>query len=301
MIETNMMKKQEIKSVEIETIKHYTAVMQYNDGDVAIVDNLHQLPMEQALRMGLNAILLCTAGSVELDVRDKHLVVWPDEVMICPPMEIVANIQASRDFECKVLFLTDRILKEFLRQNTQMWNRALYVEHIDIVPFNKTEVGRFLRFYEVVKCELSAENSPYHKEEMQSLLQSILYFLCGCMQRHFPLGDFMPSENAEAIFLRFLNLIASEQQKRMPLEYYASQLCITPKYLTMVCSRVSHRPASDWIRDYVIEDIRHYLLDTNLPVKQISDLLGFPTPSFFGSYVRRNLGSSPNLYRQRGR
>ena len=295
------MEEREIKLVEIQTIEDYTDIMQYNDGDVAIVDNLHQLPMEQGLRMGLNAILLCTAGAVELDVREKHLVIWPDEVMICPPLEIVANIQTSRNFECKILFLTDRILKEFLRRNTQMWNRALYVERIDIISLSKEEVRRFLCFYELVKGGLAAEGTPYHKEEMHSLLQAVLYYLCGCMQRHIPAEDAKASEVDETIFKRFLELIASEQQKRQPVEYYASRLCITPKYLTMVCDRVSYRPASNWIRDYVVEDIRHYLLDTNMPVKQIADLLGFPNSSFFGTYVRQHLGMSPNVYRQRGR
>lgn len=139
---------------------------------------LHQLPMEQGLRMGLNAILLCTAGAVELDVREKHLVIWPDEVMICPPLEIVANIQTSRNFECKILFLTDRILKEFLRRNTQMWNRALYVERIDIISLSKEEVRRFLCFYELVKGELAAEGTPYHKEEMQSMLLRTFATIC---------------------------------------------------------------------------------------------------------------------------
>ena len=48
-----------------------------------------------------------------------------------------------------------------------------------------------------------------------------------------------------------------------------------------------------------MENIRYNLKQTDLNIKQISELLGFPNPSFFGKYVREHLGMSPNEYRKK--
>jgi AraC-like DNA-binding protein len=52
-----------------------------------------------------------------------------------------------------------------------------------------------------------------------------------------------------------------------------------------------------WINEYVMEDIRYYLKETPLTIKEISTTLGFPNLSFFGKYTKRNLGMSPKEYR----
>ena len=86
--------------------------------------------------------------------------------------------------------------------------------------------------------------------------------------------------------------------KRRPINEYASELAITPKYLTMLCLKYSNKTASQWIIDYTLEDIRFYLRSSNLSIKEISAKLGFANMSHFGSYVRKHLGMSPSEFRE---
>ncbi|WP_449029135.1 helix-turn-helix domain-containing protein [Prevotella jejuni] len=44
--------------------------------------------------------------------------------------------------------------------------------------------------------------------------------------------------------------------------------------------------------------ISNYLRTTDMSVKEISNLLGFPNTSFFGKYVHDRLGCSPFEYRR---
>jgi AraC-like DNA-binding protein len=76
-----------------------------------------------------------------------------------------------------------------------------------------------------------------------------------------------------------------------------SQLCISPKYLTAVCKKNSGKTANEWITEQVLEDIRYYLKQTDLSIKQICDQLGFPNPSFFGKYVKDHFGMTPLKFR----
>ena len=99
----------------------------------------------------------------------------------------------------------------------------------------------------------------------------------------------------------FLDLLKNEPVKKHPVNYYADKLCITPKYLTAVCKRESKKSASEWIGEYILEDVRYYLRNTNKTIKEIITLLNFPTTSAFGTYVRKHLGVSPNQYRKKAK
>ena len=101
----------------------------------------------------------------------------------------------------------------------------------------------------------------------------------------------------ESHFQRFLDLLHANDVKRHTVEAYASELCISPKYLTAVCKKNSGKTANEWITEQVLEDIRYYLRQTNLSIKQICDKLAFPNPSFFGKYVKDHFGMTPLEFR----
>ena len=46
------------------------------------------------------------------------------------------------------------------------------------------------------------------------------------------------------------------------------------------------------------DDVRYYLLNSDMSVKEICDHLGFPNLSFFGKYCRRAFGLSPTEFRK---
>ena len=47
----------------------------------------------------------------------------------------------------------------------------------------------------------------------------------------------------------------------------------------------------------LLEEIRYYLQQTDLNVKQICDRLGFSNTSFFGKYVKDHFGMPPIQFR----
>ena len=89
--------------------------------------------------------------------------------------------------------------------------------------------------------------------------------------------------------------------KHRTVEYYAAMLNISSKYLTVICKKNSGKTANQWIQEYTLSAITKCLRTTEMSVKEISFLLGFPNTSFFGKYVKDHLGCSPLEYRRRTR
>ena len=109
------------------------------------------------------------------------------------------------------------------------------------------------------------------------------------------------TEREQRIFMEdieFINLLkAGDYRNHREVSYYASRLCITPKYLTEVCKKASGFTANYWIDRFTISRITHLLSDKNLTLKEISDNMNFSSLSFFSRYVQRLLKVSPSEYR----
>lgn len=101
----------------------------------------------------------------------------------------------------------------------------------------------------------------------------------------------------EEYFTRFMEELGKHYQEERSVGFYASKLCITPKYLTTIIKRVSGRSAAEWIDSYVILEAKNLLRYSNLSIQEVAYQLNFPNQSFFGKYFKHQTGYSPSAYK----
>ena len=65
-----------------------------------------------------------------------------------------------------------------------------------------------------------------------------------------------------------------------------------------MCRKVTGKTALQVIDMAVLRDVESQLRRDDMNIKQISATLGFPNQSFFGRYVKKKLGVSPQKYRE---
>lgn len=270
----------------------------YYDDDIVFVDNINSISNKSQERTKAYAITVCLNGQAEIELNGKKELIHKDELLVVPPATIVERGEQSADFECNVILLTPRIVQAFLRSNMTVWNHAVYVEKVKLVKLKEQEKVLCSRYYELLRLGIRFnKNKKYSREILSAFLQSGLLALCGIMENSdtndLPLGQ----QHTENLFHRFLDLLNHSGIKRKPVEYYADKLCITPKYLSIICKKNSGKTAKEWIQEYVTENVRFYLKSTDKSIKEISDLLGFPNPSYLGRYVKERFGLSPKAYR----
>lgn len=97
-----------------------------------------------------------------------------------------------------------------------------------------------------------------------------------------------------------MSLIHENGTKHRDLEFYADNLCISPKYFSHVVSKVTGCKCLSWIEDFAINKARQLLKSTDLSISQISYELNFAAPSDFCRYFRTRTGISPKSYRLYG-
>ena len=285
----------------------------YSDSDIMVVDSIQQFTEINIAHVSMNAVVICTDGKVQAQMNGIQMKLHKNQIAIVPQNVTVTDVMISPDFNLKGLFLTNRILRSFLREKMNIWNDMMYIHRQHIVTMDEDEILFYTHFYDMLTLAIErGKENPYHTEIIQALLRSAILGLCGAMKQFMSpkLGEVRGLNKASSAphppnlggssvhhFQRFLDLLHANDVKRQTVEAYANELCISPKYLTAVCKKNSDKTSNDWITEHVIEDIRYYLKQTDLSMKQICNKLGFPNPSFFGKYVKDHFGMTPMEFR----
>lgn len=284
------------------TEKHGTLNPDYLDEDLMIIDKVRALSLPNGIRPNMNVIAICTRGKMQATLNGEPLKVHARQVFICPLNNSLEEVRVTPDFEYSALCITNRALQLYLRHFVYVWNEAVYVQRIRCFDLKNWYMAFYEKMYDLTKMCLNRNenemNDWYRDEVIKGLVSAVLVGFCGVVQKQMTKTVQDPQRHV-LLFNQFLNLLQKTENKHQTVEYYASELCISAKYLTLICKKNSGKTANEWITEYTLADISYALRNTPLTIKEVSNKLGFPNPSFFGKYFKDHFGCTPLEYKQR--
>lgn len=264
--------------------------------EIAFIDNIRNIGSAKPVKTDKNIFVFCVQGHMQAEVNDTTIKAGAGELLILPSQVTVSDALFSSDYESKALLVSTPMLHLFLHGHLDAWNKAIYMNKMVKVTITPERLSILAKFYELGRLLYSTKEENNMKSQVQvGILFSLLTWVVGLISAGEPEQEIKGAGGS--YFSRFIAMLDSEKVKYHPVSYYARKLCITPKYLSMLCKRSTNKSAKQWIHDYVCDDIRFYLKATDKDIKEIAALLGFPNASFFGKYAKDQLGMSPNAYR----
>ncbi len=102
----------------------------------------------------------------------------------------------------------------------------------------------------------------------------------------------------QRLFTDFIQLVSQHAPEHHTIDYYASRLCLTPRYLSALIKQVSGKSAKQWIDDALVTRIKIDLKHTSKPIARISDDMHFPNASFLTKFFKRLTGMTPSQYQE---
>ncbi len=112
------------------------------------------------------------------------------------------------------------------------------------------------------------------------------------------LPDEVKSYRVRKLFNLFMRLMERDYKLSRDVSYYASQMNITPKYLTTIVRLVTDHTPKAIIDQYVILQIKTQLRRTPQSVKEIAWEYHFADTSFFCRYYKKHTGITPQQERK---
>lgn len=283
-------------AVIIQTRMEDHKIIHYSDGDISLMTDINDLSELNGIKSDSYLFLASRKGRLQIDINGNTHTIKEGERLTVLPQNFTDNILVSVDADIVMLRLSVRIVSDLIREHIDKWNRMIYICKAYRMSAVKNLEEQMQFYYRLILSKTMNPDQKYHKEIIRTIIKAILLEMLSNMETD-QCQSAEGENKTQFQFNRFLQILSSEDVKHRPIDFYADRLCISSKYLSVICSKVSGKSARQWIDEYTVEDIRYHLFNTDYSIKEIAYRLGFENLSFFGKYVKRHFGKSPSELR----
>ncbi|WP_455960899.1 helix-turn-helix domain-containing protein [Bacteroides bouchesdurhonensis] len=243
------------------------------------------------------AIYFCRSGwaHVTIDLKD-HEIIENTQIVLLPGTIIRIN-GSSSDFTASFFGFPQDMFREACLRFEPFFFQFLKEHPCYTLSEENTEAinGLIRTTTAIYKDRENRFRNQIAKNHLQSFMLDI-YDKC---YRYFDRREIEGGSRQDEIFKHFAALVHENCISQREVNFYASKLCISTKYLTGICRSVTGYSAKKIIDDFAILEIKVLLQSTGLTIQEIADRLGFPDQSYLGRYFKRHEGMSPKEYQSK--
>ena len=101
----------------------------------------------------------------------------------------------------------------------------------------------------------------------------------------------------EHVFNQFIDLVNKHGSRERRIQFYAERLLLSPNRLSTIIKDYSGHTIMEWLNEKTLLQAKVLLRHSDLMIYEIADRLGFPEPTAFNRYFKREVGVTPSEYR----
>ena len=291
------MKPTKITELDLHDVPQMYHNLKYNDGEIFFADNITTIPgLMKQFKVNFIAYVMVTEGRLSLNLNGVNHQLGRNSSLFVDRKMIVDNVKHTENFNCIICVMSTDVGFGFF--NKSLTQSIMHIIANPVIKMEQSEVDLMMKYYELLVFKMEHPDLNCGRETVRDIIRCFAYDLLSNLNRHLDTdgeGDML--RQGDRIFRRFMLLLAENSNVNRSVKSYADELCVSPKYLTSVCHKHSNATASELIATAVIGRIKQLLLYSDLSIKEIANDMGFDNLSFFGKYVKKHLGLSPNHYR----
>ena len=263
--------------------------------------DIYQQMVETGYRFDGIAILLCTKGRMTLEVDLIPDVVEADMLTVIRPRTIVRYMPQSGEGQAEMyMLLLSMNFIHTINIDINSINTRYFTGDRPHLKLDRTECDLLVQSFDMLHSLTVAnrDDENYSGLIARSHIASIFYQLMLFSDRHVvnKVSIESPRTRRVAYVHTFMGLVHKHHRHERSVSFYADNMCISPKYLSMVIKDTTGRSAGEWIDDFVITEAKNLLKFSDKNIQQIAYELNFASQSSFGKYFKHLTGMSPTQY-----
>ena len=292
------MKQKNVTELDLHDVPQMYHNLKYNDGEIYFADNITSIPgLMKQFKVNFIAYVMVTEGRLSLDLNGINYQLDKNSSLFVDRKMVVDNVKHTERFNCLICAMSTDVGFGFF--NKSLLQSIMHIMANPVIKLGQDEVDLMLKYYELLAFKMDHPEMNFGRETVRDIIRCFAYDLLSNVNKHMNQdGSEDMLRQGDRVFRKFMLLLAENSNMNRSVKSYADELCVSPKYLTSVCRKHSDYTASELIATSVISRIKQLLLYSDLSIKEVAAEMGFDNLSFFGKYVKKHLGLSPNNYRK---
>ena len=291
------MKQNRITQIDLNDVPSVYHNLKYNDGEIFFADNITSIPgLMKQFQVNFIVYVMVLEGHLTLDLNSVNYRLRRNCSLLIERKMVIDNVKTSENFRCRICAISTDVGFSFINKN--LMQSVMHLLANPVIEMEKDDIELMVKYYDLLVFKMDHPEMNFGRETMRDIIRCFAYDLLSNINKHLKPEDDDSPHQGDRIFRQFMLLLADNTNINRSVKSYADELCVSPKYLTSVCRKHSDYTASELIAASVMSRIKQLLLYSDLSIKEIAGEMGFQNLSFFGKYVRKHLGLSPNHYRK---
>ena len=293
------MKQDGIKRASIDKLKSRFETSYYSE-DMVITPLVmfRELDDLTALIQGVS-IGVTVSGTAKIKINGKLHELRPNTLFIFNENTVIEQVKASIRSSGYMITYSRQYLNS-IHVDTQdlisIYHGFLDEPCVQVDPEEAAYIHDISKLMRSVLCDYAPTSN--REKIISSLFAAMFHYVMGILQKHsLPAGNESVSNRTDELFNKFLDLLREYCSTERSVEFYASKMGITPKYLSLILKKKSGRNASKLIDEAVVYEAKRLLKYSGMSINEIALKLNFASQSFFGKYFKQRVGVSPSRYK----
>jgi AraC-like DNA-binding protein len=272
--------------------------------DLVVMESMDSVPSGSVCLQDHGILIFCTAGQTQFEYDGTVVRIQKNDFFLYMAHSTASNFLASSDFDCRQIWFT----------RSELWNIEIYnlisladmslLKLHPLVHLTDDDLKLCDTYFQLLCNRIKSPASTLTSYIVRSLLGTMMLELLSIMRRNAEQTveqvrqeRYNSSLHKKRVIDNFMRLVEESDGRIRRVDEFATQLNITPKYLSTILKEVMNRRPSTYIQLYTLKAIERRLRFTDMTMQEISNDLNFPNPSFFGKYCKEHLGMTPLEYR----
>ena len=284
----------QLKEISMNDVPQLSEGLKYYDGEVAFADHIMTVPaLRSTFKVNFLAFVFCLDGNLQITLNGKQYQLSSHDALFVGTNTVVSDVVRDASIDCKIIAVTTDFGLNFI--NKTIFDAVTHMTENPVIRFSEEEMNLMVKYYELAIYKIEHPSVNYGRETMINILRCYALDLLSSISRHVEGSEML--RQGDKLFHHFIMLLANNTTAERSVKSFAEQLYVSPKYLTSICKQKSGKTASELISLSIVGRIKQLLQYSDKSIKEIAGEMGFDNLSFFGKYVRKHLGMSPNKFR----
>ena len=255
-----------------------------------VVDQPHRSEF-YAINVTLKGKAVCHSNLNEYHLQKNTIITLPPEV-------VRSWTERSADYSGLKVFFTREFYNGGLGNSRSLESFSFFqTEAIHAFKISEEAYGALVMIFRMMDNKLS---SPH--QGMEDIIRKYVKILLLEIEEMYkdisaPQDD--STKNRGLVLLdEFKRLVSQNYLTERSVSAYADMLFITPSHLSNTIKEVSGKTPTEIIEEMLLLDAQVMLRQTDKPINEIADHLGFNDPSYFGKFFKKHINTTPAAYRK---
>lgn len=220
-------------------------------------------------------------------------------MMFTAPNQIISS-EPDTKYKGFVVFMHPDFIRNYpLGQNIKKYGFFSYDAN-EALHLSEREKDTILGLFKNIENELNTAIDETSQDVLVSYIEVLLNYSQRFYKRQFITRKALNHDllaRMEQILDNYLNDDRGLNEGLMSVDYLASQIKVSPRYLSDMLRSVTGQNAQQFIHEKLIEKAKEKLSTTNLSVSEIAYELGFEYPQSFNKLFKKKTNVTPLKFR----